>query len=116
MGERKLDDLATILPFPAIVEEGASTDISITPELVEKVIAECEDDAEIRSMLEAYFAANLIYDFVPSVTSDDPFDPIYISALKPDVINANDFSTLLEFSDIKDLSDEIFFDDGLDDD
>lgn len=46
---------------------------------------------------------------------DDPFDPIYISALQPDPISAGDIAQLARFRDIEDLSDSITFDDGWDD-
>jgi hypothetical protein len=44
------------------------------------------------------------------------FDPVYLCDLKPDIINKNDFLKLTSFaSKIIDKSDEIFFDDGMDD-
>lgn len=47
--------------------------------------------------------------------TDDPFDAIYLSQLQPDAVNHNDINTLEKYRGIKDLSSEIFFDDGWDD-
>ena len=114
MGERKLSEDASIIPFPTKKNEDASDTISITPEYIEKILAECENDYELRDVLDAYFVAIIIFQF-PEKTVDNPFGPVYLSALLPDTISTLDLNTVMKFSDIQDLSDEIKFEDGLDD-
>ncbi|MCB0404714.1 MAG: hypothetical protein KDD51_07990 [Bdellovibrionales bacterium] len=48
-------------------------------------------------------------------SNSDPFDAIYLSALRPDTLSREDVDTVKQHSGIVDLSDTITFDDGFDD-
>ncbi len=47
--------------------------------------------------------------------NSNPFDSLFLQNLKADSINPNDLLNIQKFSNIKDKSDEIHFDDGWDD-
>lgn len=49
-----------------------------------------------------------------SVINDNPFDSVYISKLKPDILEINDLIEVKKYYSIEDKSEDIFFDDGLD--
>lgn len=49
-----------------------------------------------------------------SAINDNPFDSVYISKLKPDILEVNDLKEIKKYYSLEDKSEEIFFDDGLD--
>jgi len=77
--------------------------------------AQSEDQA-YKALVEAYAVEAFFRDTILSqIPRSDPFDAIYLSELQPDAIGRCSYERLVEFSSIRDISDQIEFDDGLDD-
>lgn len=75
-----------------------------------------ETDENLKSiieaaMFEAYMRAKIT---IPQI-DDDPFDAIYISELRSDTISSEVVENIVKFSNIKDLSETISFNDEWED-
>jgi hypothetical protein len=72
---------------------------------------------EVKEYIEGIVYSAMIRDSLLSHSKlSDPFGALYICDLQPDKINRNDIVTLTRLSaKIRDLSDEISFNDGMDD-
>ena len=74
-------------------------------------------EPEVKNYFEGIVYSAMIRDALLSLTRiDDPFGALYICDLQPDRLNRKDFMLLSHLaSRIRDLSDEISFNDGMDD-
>jgi len=71
---------------------------------------------QLKPIIESYIL-NYYFKYLKSELrfKDDPFDAIYLSKLIPDTINKIDLGNLKKYSKVVDLSDNLSFNDGLDD-
>lgn len=104
---------ATVIPFRGSSTNTASDEFAIGPQWLPPI---GEIQEELRDVIETY-VINAYYRHVFSkpAEQDDPFDAIYISALVPDNVWEADAVELTRYANLVDLSDQIHFNDGLDD-
>lgn len=101
-----------VLPFPgprAAVPTHTSSSIvrDLTPSL------DALSDT-LKAAVEMVIAEAYIKQGLHLVSSDNPFDPVYISRLTPDPISPYDLGAIYQFAKITDQSESISFNDGWD--
>jgi hypothetical protein len=103
----KVVALASYRPAPPEQRESSS----IATEVMNEIISDPLFSKNIKSIVEGKMAEIItqLYMSQGSNMVDDPFDPIYLYDLKPDL--TPDFANLSAYSQIEDISDEIEFDD-----
>lgn len=89
------------------------------PDLTRSVVWEILNHPEFATRLKeevesAVLGALLIERAKSMANVNDPFGPIYISALKPDCLHAPDVANLARLASIRDLSDKLEIVDGWD--
>ena len=104
----------TLIPFPAS-EPSQSSQSSITTTMIDEIFANPQFDQKLQTALEGRVWNKWIRSLSNLLADDDPFGAVYLADLKPDVIPWQTVSTLRSLYHVKDLSDSISFDDGLDD-
>ena len=65
----------------------------------------------MKTIIESIVAYEIIKQKASNFFIDDPFDAIYISDLKPDFIPTDNITEFNKYKGIKDLSDNISFND-----
>jgi len=111
---RKESKTATVIPFPKS-KDGTSGQDPFMRSLINELSEDPQFEDKIKALVEGYVAelwVKSLNENTPIV--DDPFDPIYLANLRPDNIDQATINSLDLLKDIKDLSDEVFFDDGWD--
>lgn len=101
----------TVIPFPS---QGPAHDLTESSYFVFPQLEGLREEIKrtIEAVVtEAFYRAEL----GRSLPTDDPFDPVYISLLRPDSVSAEDLDRLSQFAHVVDRSSLLSFDDGWDD-
>lgn len=107
---------AKLLQFPAGTTSGSTNNAAFPDYLIEEIFDNPVFEEKIKTMVEGSLSELMIRRFTSeSISSDNPFGSIYLSELLPDEINTKNAAELNRLSNIKDLSNEIQFNDGWDD-
>lgn len=104
-----------VVPF----QKGIDVSSSQSPfavNIARQVLAHPGFQAQVKSIVEANIAEYLVKQLATeSPKIDDPFDAIYIAALMPDRVHPTALQRVNVFEHIQDISEQISFNDGLDD-
>ncbi len=78
-------------------------------------IRQMREKDNYKEIIDAALMEFYINNMNASVSKDNPFDAVYLCELRPDIFSEKIVAELNQFKNIKDLSSEIYFDDGMDD-